>query len=133
MDFNDYAHKQWEKRRLQRYAPALCEVSLYQAVSAALKARSYGRVPEAVARDYCTGDANAKQNAREKLAQHGITEDHLMATALQMCGPGLAVLDRMDKYRATAIRLLQKDMDRPTEARRKEPDQLKLNLSEYRN
>jgi hypothetical protein len=131
MDFNDYAHKQWEKRRLQRYAPALMEGSLYQAVVNVLKAQFKEGIPEAIARDYCKGDAEAKQEAREAIARRGLTEDHLMAEALQMCGDGLAILDRMDKHRASAIRLLQKDMDRPAEARRKEPDQ--PTLSEYRN
>jgi hypothetical protein len=62
-----------------------------------------------IARDYCMGDDNAKQKAREKSAQHGITQDHIMAKALQMCGPGQAILDRMDKHRASVIRQLGPD------------------------
>jgi hypothetical protein len=81
------------------------------------------RIPEAVARDYCLGDAQAKQEARETFARLGLTEDHVMAEAMQRCGAGLGTLGRLDKHCGTQIRLLQKDMARRTEPRRNGRDQ----------
>jgi hypothetical protein len=123
LDVNDLAHKHWEKRRLQRYGPPLLEGAVIDAVINVLGPRLKMGTASDFARDYCKGDAKAKQRAREKFAEHGITEDHIMAEALQRRGTGQLFFDRMDKHRATQIRHLEKEMARRTESRRNGPDQ----------
>jgi hypothetical protein len=67
-----------------------------------------------MAREYYSGDTRAKEmEAVElRLAQWGITPEQIRAKAMQLCGVGLHMLDRMGTNCETSLRVLRKDNDR---------------------
>ncbi len=123
LDVNQLATKHWEQERLNRCNTALVDSALRPALTHLLRpfvsALSGGciTVPEKVARDYYADD----EEAREKVADCGITDDHILAEAVQMRGKELLLFDRMDNHRANAKRALQKELDRRSDARRNAP------------
>ena len=59
-----------------------------------------------------------KEQARDNLQKCGITEDQILAEAMQIRAKELVVFDRMDNYRANAQRNIRKGLDRRSAARR---------------
>jgi hypothetical protein len=124
IDVNDLAIKQWEQNRLQGSSSALIEGALLEALKNLLRPfdspSSSIRIinPSGVAQAYYTGDANEKREAREKITKCGITDDQILAEAMQLRSRGLIAFDRMDNHRVSARRSLLKDI-----GRRKPPDQ----------
>jgi hypothetical protein len=123
LEVNELAQRHWEQRRLRRYGPALVEGALVEALTDLLRPLHIGGIPLKVAHDYFGNDAKAKQRARETVTTYGITEEQIVAEAMQKRGSALLVLDRMDNHRANASRLLRKEIDRRSESRRIPPDQ----------
>jgi hypothetical protein len=123
IEVNDLANKQWEQGRLWRCSPALIEAALPKALIKLLRPFDMTAVHHAVAHNYYAGNDKDRREAREKVAKWGITDDQIMAEAIQMCSSGLIALDRMDNYRANARRKLLKDIERRSEACRNPPDQ----------
>ena len=78
-------------------------------------------IADKVARDYYSADEEDSEEAREKVASCGITDDDIMAEAIQLRGDAIIQLDRMDKHRAYAKRAIQKELDRRSNARRDNP------------
>jgi hypothetical protein len=124
VEVNELANKNWEQDRLRRCSPALVDGMLVKALTNLLEPFSkIGISPYNLARDYYGGDDKARRRAREKVTWCGITDDQILAEAMQMRGSALVLLDRMDNYRASARRSLQKELERRSEARRSRPDQ----------
>ena len=129
LDVNQLAIKNWEQERLNRCNTALLDSALRTALRHLLirfvSPLSGGliTVPETVARDYYGDDEEAREEAREEVAACGITDDHILAEAIQMRGKELLLFDRMDNHRANAKRALQKELDRRSESRRNDPPQ----------
>ena len=122
---NDLANKQWEQNRLQRCSPALIEAVLPKALLKLLgpfEGKGVA-IAYATAHKYYAGNAKEMREAREKVTNCGITDDQILAEAMQMCSSGLIALDRMDNYRANTKRSLLKDIERRSEARKDPPDQ----------
>jgi hypothetical protein len=124
LEVHDYAVKQWEKNRLQRSNSALIEGVLYRALrnlvtpfSTRLNSVSllYGNQ---IAHDFFFGDDEEKEQARDNLQKCGITDDQILAEAMQIRAKEIVVFDRMDNYRANAQRNIRKGLDRRSAARR---------------
>jgi hypothetical protein len=114
---NDLVHKYWEQLRLRRYSPAFIESACIEVLEVLL--RPYvGAIPEMehatsdIARFYYVGLNGAKHRAVEFVTECGITPDQILACAMQKCGPGLLIFDRMDTNRDIASRVLRKELER---------------------
>jgi hypothetical protein len=138
LEVNDLAIKHWEQYRLQRSNSALVDGALIAALKTLLRplhavnvfnpiADSPGDAIENnatnIAHDYYAGNDKDRRRAREKVEAWGISDDQIIAEAMQLRGNAMLLLDRMDNYRAGAKRALQKELDRRSEARRSRPDQ----------
>ena len=121
LEVNELAHRHWEQRRLRRYGPSLVESALGPALTELLRRHHKGG-PEKVSSDYFSQDPAAREGASETHRKYGITDDQILAEAMQKRGDALVVLDKMDNYRATATRLLRKEIDRRFEARKASAD-----------
>jgi hypothetical protein len=120
IEVTELANKQWEQGRLRRCNPALVEGALVKALMELLQPfHGIGIQPTQIARDYYAGDPKARQKAREKIASCGITDDQILAEAMQMRSSAMISMDRMDNYRSSARRILE----RRSEARKNPPDQ----------
>jgi hypothetical protein len=129
VEVNDLANKQWEQNRLQRSRPALIEGALVEALKNLLQPfTSMSISPSGIAQAYYTGNAVERREMREKITKFGITDDQILAEAMQMRSSGLIALDRMDNYRVSSRRGLLKDIERHSEPRRNAPDQLQARI-----
>jgi len=119
IEVTELANKQWEQGRLRRCNPALVEGALGNALKELLQPfNAIGISPTELARDYYAADLKTRQKANEKVARCGITDDQILAEAMQMRSSALIAFDRMDSYRASAKRMLLKDIERRSEARK---------------
>jgi hypothetical protein len=124
VEVNDLANKQWEQGRLRRCNPALIEAALPKALLNLLRPFE-GKgvsIATATAHKYYAGNVKEIREARKKVTNCGISDDQILAEAMQMRSSGLIALDRMDNYRSRARRSLLKDIERRSEARRGQPD-----------
>lgn len=128
LEVNQLAVKHWEQERLQRCSSALIDGVLIEALRTLLRPFcnplvSEGIVyPSRIAHSYYRGDEAEREQAREEVESYGITEDQILAEAMKLRAPAMILFDRMDNYRASAKRSLQKGLDRRLEARRDPPD-----------
>jgi hypothetical protein len=124
LEVHDIAVKQWEKNRLQRSNSALIEAVMFQALRNLVKPFCHPLIAEGIeyatkiAHDFYFGDDEEMERARDKLVGFRITEDQILAEAMQMRAKELVVFDRMDNYRTNAQRNIRKGLDRRSEARR---------------
>jgi hypothetical protein len=63
-----------------------------------------------------------RRNRRDNLQKCSITEDQILAEAIQLRAKELVVFDRMDNYRANIKRTLRKGFDRRADTRRNQSD-----------
>jgi hypothetical protein len=76
------------------------------------------------ARDYYSGEADGTriEAIGTRLAQYGITAEQILAKAMQLCGPGISMFNRMEAHCETSLRMLRKENDhRPSIVQ--DPDQ----------
>lgn len=125
LDVNQLAVKHWEQERIQQSNSALVDASLIQALKKLLlplistKLHGYDLIhPHRIAHDYYFGSESERRDASVELEMYGITDDQILAEAMQMCAGPLAMFDKLDGYRTNAKRALQKELDRRSEARR---------------
>jgi|ERR1700733_13541650 hypothetical protein len=118
LEVNDLANKHWEQDRLRRCNSAILDgvrVSALQKLLTPFHAIDLNAV--SVARDYYAEDNKEGRTARAKVLGCGITDDHILAEAMEMRRDALLLLDRMDSHRSNSRRLLLKDLDRRANAR----------------
>jgi hypothetical protein len=129
LEVHDYAVKQWEQNRLQRSNSALVEGVQYRALRNLVMpfftrlnsvSLDYG---SQISHDFFFGNDKKKEQARYNLGSLGITDDQILAEAMQIRAKELVVFDRMDNYRANAKRNLRKGFDRRADTRRNQSDQ----------
>lgn len=129
LEVRDLAIKQWEWDRLQRCNSALIEGVLFEALKNLLRPLCMPLVSDGIssaariAYNYYLGDDEEREQAREKVEAWGITDDQILAEAMQMRAKELVVFDRMDSYRENSKRAHRKSLDRRSEARRNRSDQ----------
>ena len=118
LEVNDLANKHWEQGRLRRCNSAILDGVRVSALQKLLT--PFQRIdlnPVRVAQDYYAGDNKEGRTARAKALECGITDDHILAEAMEMRRDALLLLDRMDSHRSNSRRLLLKDLDRRANAR----------------
>jgi hypothetical protein len=125
LDVNQLATKQWEQERIQRSNAALVDATMIEALKNLLRplqsqmTHGLGILhPHKIAHDYYFGDEQERQEASAELEIHNITDDQILAEAMQICAGSLIMFDRLDGYRTNAKRALQKELDRRSEDRR---------------
>lgn len=111
-EMNELAHKRWEERRLRISAAARVESAWRSALRGLINQAHYKGIPEGLVKKYFGDDERARREARETVAEYGISEDQIRASAMEKCGKELLIFDRMEDYRARAIRQLRKEIDR---------------------
>jgi hypothetical protein len=124
LDVNQLAAKHWEQERLRRCNAALVDGALIEALtnllrplrSEVLHGHKILQIHK-IAHDYYYGIENDKREAAVELETHGITEEQILAEAMQIRAPALVMYDRLDNYRTNSKRSLQKDLDRRSETR----------------
>jgi hypothetical protein len=122
LEVNEVAHKEWERKSLRQFGPALVKRALIPVLSSLLQGL-YDGVSLKVAKDYFGNDATAQREARRIVASFGITEEQIVAEAMVKRGDEMLILDRMDGNRASASRHLRKAIERRAETDRIPPEQ----------
>ena len=126
LDIHQYTIKHWEQDRLQRCNSALVENGLTSALRRLLLpfyvSHSMDGIPERIARKYYSQDDEERAEAEEVVRKCGITDEKIMAEAMQGRAKEIVLLDRMDNHRAGAKRNLKKELDRRLDSRRNSSD-----------
>jgi len=132
LDVHQLVTKHWEQERLRRSNSALVESALSRALRKLLQplnavgafdptthhsSISIANNPMKIAHEYYAGNAEERKRAVAKVMAWGITDEHIMAEALQMRAAELILLDRMDNYRANSKRSIQKNLNRRPDLR----------------
>ena len=133
LEVDQLAVKHWEQERLKRSNAALVDAAMCKALASLLAVYASNRVidnpatdpmwfvnPFPIARDYYAGEDLEREIARQTVAAYGITDDQIIAKALELCGGAIVQFDRMDNFRANAKRTLLKELKQRSEARRYE-------------
>lgn len=130
LDVNQLAVKRWEQERLRECNSALVDGTLIEALKNLLRPLNSQNLhnpdtflPHKTAHDYYFGDEEAKREARVQLEMLGVTDDQILAEAMQICARPLAMFDKLDDYRTNAQRALRKELERRSESRRSRANQ----------
>jgi hypothetical protein len=119
----EIADKLWQQQRCKQNAASLVEGAYVEALASLLRAFmdppmiSMGDdAASKIARDYYSGEAKSKKVKELELllAQYGITAEQIRAKAMQLCGGGVSMFNRMETHCETSLRMLQKETDRRT-------------------
>jgi hypothetical protein len=104
--------KLWEEQRYKRNAACLVETAYFEALTG-LIAPFCGltEFPVDIAKRYYTGDSATKKATAARLAGWGITDDQIRAKAMQLCGGGLQLFERMGMNRENSRRILRKEIE----------------------
>jgi hypothetical protein len=116
----EYTDKLWQQQRCKQSVASLVESAYIEALKSLLRPFSSPTITfgedaaSEMARDYYSGEANPKQvEAMElRLAQYGITTEQILAKAMQLCGSGISMINRMEASCETSLRTLRKENDR---------------------
>jgi hypothetical protein len=116
----EFADKLWQQQRCKQSAASLVEGAYIEALASLLRpfnppTISMGEdAASEMARDYYSGRANAdKVKAVDfLLALYGISAEQIRAKAMQLCGGGISMFNRMETDCETSLRMLQKENDR---------------------
>lgn len=116
----EIADKLWLQQRCKQSAASLVDGAHIEALEDLLRpfnppAISFGDdAASAMARDYYSGEAKAKkmEEIETRLAQYGITAEQIRAKAMQLCGGGVLMFNRMETHCENSLRMLQKENGR---------------------
>jgi hypothetical protein len=111
MMVRDLTDKYWEELRYKRSAAALIDSAFREALESLVGpiAKLTTRIPQAITRQYYSGDLKSKKEASLFLEQNGVTMEQIQAEAMQIVGGTLQMLDRMIVSRETGRRILRKE------------------------
>jgi len=110
--------KLWHQQRCKQSAASLIEGAHIEALASLLRpfipptTMSFGEDEETVmARDYYSGNADAKRlkEIKSLLEIHGITDEQIRAKAMELCGGGISMFNRMEANCETSLRMLRKE------------------------
>jgi hypothetical protein len=129
LQVNEYATKNWEQLRLQRYNSVIVENAMAKALQNLLtnfeSGRNFGLNAvdrECMILEYFSASEKERKPAVQQVESWGISREVIMAEAMRLRADTLVVLDKLDNQRANAKRMVLKDLDRRLEARRKSSD-----------
>jgi hypothetical protein len=127
---DELAAKHWEQNRGRRSNAALLEGALFEAlknlVSPFCNRQLYDGIPpipSQISYAYYLSDNKDRQKARKQVEEWGITDDHILAEAMQIRAKAIILMDRIDHHRANSKRSTMKDLIRNSQLRSKQPDQ----------
>jgi hypothetical protein len=120
MRVRDLTDKYWEQQRCKQSCASLVEGAYIDALESLLRpfcspTLSFGEhVASRMARDYYSGEVKPAEMKKLELqlVQYGITAEQIRAKAMQLCGGGVVMLNRMETNCASSLRLLHKESDR---------------------
>lgn len=114
----EFTDKLWQQQRCKQSAASLVEGGNIEALASLLRPfipppiMSFSEDPElAMARDYFSGNADDKRLKEIKtlLEIHGITDEQIRAKAMEICGSGISLFNRMEANCETSLRTLRKE------------------------
>ena len=116
----EYTDKLWQQQRCKQSAASIVDGAYIEALASLLRpfnppTISIGEDPATeMARDYYSGKADAKRMAEMdfRLAVLGISTEQIRAKAMQLCGNGVLMFNRMETTCETSLRMLRKENDR---------------------
>jgi hypothetical protein len=117
----ELTNKMWEQQRCKQSVAALVEGAYIEALASLLgpfiipaMVPIDGDAATAMARDYYSGDAKAKrmEEIETRLAVNQISQEQIRAKAMQLCGPGLSLFNRMETSCENSLRMLRKENNR---------------------
>jgi len=131
LEVDGLVRKHWEQKRLRRSNAALIDATMTNALKNLLQPFQAAKVtmpgisdlssidanPAKIAHEYYSSNDETRRKARERVGSWGITDDQIVAEAMQLRAKELILFDRMDNYRTSAKRAHQKELDRRLEAR----------------
>ena len=136
MRVRDLTDKYWEQQRCKQSCTSLVEGAYIEALASLLRpfiepTLSIGEdVATRMARSYYSGEAkpDEMEEMELRLAQYGITAEQIRAKAMQLCGAGVVMFNRMEANCASSLRSLQKENDRryAVDAKAREIRRLKI-------
>jgi hypothetical protein len=117
----EYTDKLWQQQRCKQSAASIVEGAYIEALASLLRpfnpptTISIGEdAATEMARDYYSGKADAKRMAEMdfRLAVLGISTEQIRAKAMQLCGNGVLMFNRMETNCETSLRMLRRENDR---------------------
>ncbi len=118
----EFADKLWQQQRCKQSAASLVESAHIEALASLLRpfieptfiSIENEDSASKMARDYYGGNAGPKEldKLEEQLSTFGITVEQIRARAMQHCGSGILMFNRMESNCETSLRQLQKENDR---------------------
>jgi hypothetical protein len=129
LQVNEYATKNWEQLRLQRYNSVIVETAMAKALQNLLTNVESGRNfglnvldRECLILEYFSASEKERKPAVQQVESWGISREMIMAEAMRLRADSSIMLDKLDNQRANAKRMVLKDLDRRLGARRKSSD-----------
>ena len=112
--------KLWQQQRCKQSAASLVDGAYIEALASLLGpfiAPTFSMGEEdatAMARDYYSGDAKAKrlEEIETRLAVNQISQEQIRAKAMQICGSGISMFNRMETNCEASLRMLRKENTR---------------------
>jgi hypothetical protein len=117
----EFTDKLWQQQRCKQSAVSLVDGAYIEAMATLLclftprPMMEIGEDAETkMARQYYNGSATPKEMEKVEilLAQYSITDEQIRAKAMQICGPGISMFNRMETNCETSLRVLRKEHDR---------------------
>jgi hypothetical protein len=110
--------KLWQQQRYKQGVASLVDSANVEALASLLRPfiatsiMSMGEDPATeIARDYYSGYAKPKrlEEVETRLAVNGISPEQIRAKAMQLCGGGISMFNRMEINCETSLRMLRKE------------------------
>jgi hypothetical protein len=115
----EYTDKLWQQQRCKQSAASIVESAYIEALADLLRPFDlpmiFGKDPATeMARDYFSGESNNKrlEEVETRLAVLSISTEQIRAKAMQLCGNGVLMFNRMETNCETSLRMLRKESDR---------------------
>jgi hypothetical protein len=120
----DMTDKLWEQQRSKQNVAALVTSTFIEALACLLRVAMPPQISMSdpaleIARDCYSGHTNSdKMEEITTYLEHlGITQEHIRAKAMQLCGGDVAMFNRMSTSCETTLRQLRKELERRPEVK----------------
>jgi hypothetical protein len=118
----EFADKLLQQQRCKQNAASLVEGAYIEALASLLRPfikPAFMSIEQedaafAMARDYYSGNAGRKDldELEDQFSRYGITNEQIRAKAMQLCGSGVLLFNRMETNCETSLRQLKKEYGR---------------------
>jgi hypothetical protein len=114
--------KLWQQQRCKQSAASLVDSAYVEALASLLRpfivplmvSIDKEDTATVMARDYYSGDAKPKrvEEVETRLAVNGISPEQIRAKAMQICGSGISMFNRMETNCEASLRMLRREKTR---------------------